>query len=259
MSIVSYVSPDYLRLAASSPVIQAIRRRAYQLMGLLPGWRVLDIGCGPGTATLDMARIVGPLGHVTGIDADADMVREADAAAQHHGVAGWTTHQVADATALPFATASLDACHCERVLQHLTPEQVDAALAEAMRVTRPGGAVVCVDSDWATFSVDTTEPELERRLHAVHLSRFRNPFSGRTLGRLLQRHGFGFIATEPVAVPLLAASAENLLGPTEREAAERGILTDAEWQRWRRAVAERRLGPPVVAQLTMTIAAGRRL
>ena len=71
-----YVDPAYLdaaaRLAAEG------KERSYARLGLAPGERVLDVGCGPGTDTLPLAQIVGPTGRVTGIDRDPGMVAEAE-------------------------------------------------------------------------------------------------------------------------------------------------------------------------------------
>jgi ubiquinone/menaquinone biosynthesis C-methylase UbiE len=252
------VPAAYLRQAAQTPAIRAIKQRAYALLGLLPGGAVLDIGCGPGVSTPDLARLVGPYGQVCGIDHDPAMVAEADAAARLAGVAAWTAHRQADAADLPFPPASFDAAFSDRVLQHLPPDKAQACVAEAVRVTRPGGAVVIVDSDWGSFSVDSIDPDIERHLQALHRARFHNPFSGRTLGRLLTRAGLTFVGMEPVAIPLTAAQAANLLVPTERQAAAQGVLAPAEQARWRDALAAWSTGAAIVGHLTIVIAAGRR-
>jgi SAM-dependent methyltransferase len=259
MSKIGTVGEGYLWRAATSPAVMAVRARAWQLLGMLPGARMLDIGCGPGTATLGLASLVGMFGTVIGVDSDPEMVRSADAAARAAGIAGWAKHQQGDATALPFPSGAFDACYCERVLQHLDPEQAAAAVAEAARVTRNGGAICFVDSDWASFSVGTVEAELERRLHALHLARFHNPFSGRTLGRLLRAQGLGFVVTEPVAVPLSAAGALELLSGAAQDAEESEALNEVELARWRAAAAVRLAEPDFAGHLTMVIAVGRRI
>jgi ubiquinone/menaquinone biosynthesis C-methylase UbiE len=245
-------------VAPSRETIRAIKQRAYALLGLLPGAAVLDIGCGPGVSTPDLARLVGPYGQVCGIDHDPAMVQAAEAAARLAGVAAWTAHREADAAALPFPAAGFDAVFSDRVLQHLPPDKAQACVAEAVRVTRPGGAVVFVDSDWGSFSVDSIDPDIERQLQALHRARFHNPFSGRTLGRLLTQAGLTFVGMEPVAIPLTAAQAANLLVPTEREAAAQDALAPAEQARWRDARAAWSTGAAIVGHLTIVIAAGRR-
>jgi ubiquinone/menaquinone biosynthesis C-methylase UbiE len=258
MMPMTQVPAGYLRQAALTPAIRAIKQRAYALLGLLPGGSVLDIGCGPGISTPDLARIVGPFGEVCGIDHDPAMVQQADAAARLAGVAAWTRHLQGDAAELPFAPARFDAVFSDRLLQHLPPEKAAACVAEAARVTRPGGAVVIVDSDWGSFSVDSIEPGMERCLQSLHRARFHNPFSGRTLGRLMTQAGLTFVGLEPMAIPLSAAQAANLLGPTEREALQSGALDQGDQERWREAVAAWSAGAHVVGHLTIVIAAARR-
>jgi ubiquinone/menaquinone biosynthesis C-methylase UbiE len=244
------VPAAYLRQAAATPAIHAIKRRAYALLGLLAGAAVLDIGCGPGISTPDLARIVGPFGTVRGIDRDPAMIAEADAAARLAGIAGWTAHRLADAAALPFAAGCFDACFSDRVLQHLPPDKAAACVAEAARVTRRGGAVVFVDTDWGSFSIDGLPATAERRLQALHAARFHNPYAGRTLGRLLARAGLDFVGTEPVAVPLAPAQVANLLAGTIDAARSDGVLDDATLAAWRQAQAH------AVGHVTIVIAAG---
>jgi ubiquinone/menaquinone biosynthesis C-methylase UbiE len=124
---------------------------AYLLPLLQPGMDVLDVGCGPGTITVDLAQRVDP-GHVTGID----VVAVADQAAAPDNV----TFTTGDVYALEFADASFDVVHAHQVLQHLT-RPIDA-LREMRRVLKPGGTLAVRDSDYAAFAWAPDEPLLER-------------------------------------------------------------------------------------------------
>ena len=83
---------------------------------LEPHLTLLDVGCGPGTITVDLARRVA---HVVGVDASASVVEAAREAATQAGVTT-VAFQVADAYRLPFADDSFDVVHAHQVLQHLS-------------------------------------------------------------------------------------------------------------------------------------------
>ena len=115
----------------------------YLLPHLTAGARLLDVGCGPGTITADLAARVG---QVTAIDAAEDILGQARAEAEQRGQAN-VSFQPGDVYHLDFPDGSFDVVHAHQVLQHLS-EPV-AALAEMRRVCRPGGLVAARDGDYA--------------------------------------------------------------------------------------------------------------
>ena len=121
---------------------------AYLLPHLRAGLSVLDVGCGPGTITVDLARTVAP-GVVTGIDTSAKVLEQARAYAADEGVPN-VTFVEADVYELPFADDSFDIVHAHQVLQHVSDPV--AALREIKRVTRPGGLVAVRDADYAAMA-----------------------------------------------------------------------------------------------------------
>lgn len=108
-----------------------------------PGERVLDVGCGAGTAELILAMLEPTGARFVGIDLVHDRVRDARRAAREHGLP--VELATADAAALPFAGASFDAAFAVAVLQHVD-RPVDA-VAGLARVMRPGGRLVVVEPD----------------------------------------------------------------------------------------------------------------
>jgi ubiquinone/menaquinone biosynthesis C-methylase UbiE len=130
---------------------------AYLMPHLAAGLSILDVGCGPGTITLDFANLVTP-GHVIGIDT-APAAIEAANAERDNRAASNVEFRTADVYALDFADDSFDVVHAHQVLQHLT-EPV-TALREMQRVCTPGGLVAARDSDYAAFTWYPAVPELD--------------------------------------------------------------------------------------------------
>jgi ubiquinone/menaquinone biosynthesis C-methylase UbiE len=161
---------------------------AYLLPQLRPGLALLDVGCGPGTITVDLARRVAP-GRCVGIDRAADIIEQARAYAQKQGVA--VELSSADVYALPFADATFDVVHAHQVLQHLTDPV--RALRELRRVLKPGGVLAARDSDYSCFSWAPLDPRLERWLALYRAVCRRNqaePDAGRFLKGWALRAGF---------------------------------------------------------------------
>lgn len=152
---------------------------AYLLDSLKPGLDLLDVGCGPGTITVDLARRVAP-GHVIGIDRSEDVLAQAAGyAAERHVDA---TFEPGDVYALAYDDGSFDVVHAHQVLQHLSDPV--AALVEMRRVTRPGGIVAVRDSDYSCFSWAPLDLRLDRWLEIYSKVARRNkgePNAGRFL------------------------------------------------------------------------------
>ena len=194
------VSQEYLQRAAEQ--LRHVKQLSYQRMAIGPGDTVLDAGCGPGVDTVPLAKLVGSQGEVIGIDNDEAMLETANQYALENGVSGWTKHQLGSALALPLTGGSVDSCRAERLMQVLAREQELPLLKELVRVTKPGGRVVLVDTDWGSASVDCDDAELERRLMSFFASRLRpNGFAGRRLYALCQQLGLEEILLDIVPLP----------------------------------------------------------
>ena len=124
--------------------------------------RLLDIGCGPGSITLDFAGIVS---EVVGIDPSPDAIDHAERARSDAGI-GNADFTLGSAYQLEFDDDSFDVVHAHQVLQHLADPV--AALREAGRVVRPGGLVAARDADYGTMVHDPHEPRLDQWLELYH-------------------------------------------------------------------------------------------
>ena len=233
-----YVNSDYL--AAAGKLFTGIKRRSYELLGDIDAARVLDIGCGAGLDTLALGTRVGAAGKVVGVDHDAEMIAQAGRHAEQGGVAAWVEHCRADALDLPFAAGQFDAARCERLFMHLADPA--AALAEALRVLRPGGTLVLVDTDWGSLSAATGADRIERRLaHFRSEKIFPNGYSGRRLYGLMAAAELADITVEPVALHLTDLALWRFLTQldnVEQLALEQQVLTGDELRHWHAALQD---------------------
>ena len=114
----------------------------FSLGRLEPGECVVDLGCGAGTDTLVAAQMVGPEGHVTGIDMTPEMLVRARRAADELGVRNVELVE-AEVERLPLADESVDVVISNGVID-LVPDK-DAVFSEIYRVLRPGGRMQVAD------------------------------------------------------------------------------------------------------------------
>lgn len=251
-----HIDTDYLQLAAE--ITQPVKEASYDRMRLKPGQKVLDVGCGPGTDTITLAHKVGPGGMVVGIDFDADMVQKATERAQALGLSYQVAHRVANALHLPFETGEFDASRSERMFQHLL--QPEKALDEMARITKQGGPVVVLDSDWATFSLDSKFTDLERRLARVRVEHcLTNGCSGRQLYRLFKQQGLVDITIDTFSLSMTQLNVARLISASEQVesiAIHLGIATDEECACWRADLQEADVKGVFFASLSMVLVAG---
>src|ERR1041385_989849 len=224
--------PDYLRATAQSSAMARLKQEGYAALDIGEGSRVVDVGCGPGIDTIALARMVGPGGFVTGIDADPAAVAAANEAALAAGVATFTRHSVGDAAALQLPSAEADACFCERLLQHVSYAQTPRVASELLRIVAPDGRVVVIDTDWATLSIASSDPWLERRVVQELALGFANPYSGRGLPVLLRAAGALSLEVRTFDLQLGYDSLSFLLATPLRRAIVARRIGAREAERW---------------------------
>ena len=178
----------------NAPVLSFLEQRTAEthagffLPQLRPGWRVLDAGCGPGTITLGLARLVSP-GHVTGIDIeDSQFAIVRDRAERERLNVEFRKASVYE---LPFQDGSFDAVFSHALLGHLSAP--DVALLELHRVLKPGGLIGMRAADRGGLLIDAASDGPAQAM-AAYLANQKNgskdPNVGRKLGRLLGQAGF---------------------------------------------------------------------
>jgi SAM-dependent methyltransferase len=176
-------------------VLRAHRQRTaansagYLLPRLERGAALLDVGCGPGTITADLAELVAP-GRVTAIDAAREVLDEARQVLAERGMDN-AELAVADAHAMNFPDASFDVVHAHQILHHVAdPVRV---LREMRRVCRPGGIVAVRETDYAAMTWYPESPALDEWLalfREVARANGGEPDAGRRLLGWARQAGF---------------------------------------------------------------------
>jgi ubiquinone/menaquinone biosynthesis C-methylase UbiE len=167
---------------------RAATHAAFALDLFKSGMTVLDCGCGPGSITLDLARLVAP-GAVTGVDAQGEQFAEGREAAAREGLD--VRFEEANVTQLPLADASFDAVFSHALFEHL-PNPAGAA-REIARVLKPGGFFAVRSPDWGGFMLYPYLPVVEQAVLAYQkLVRDHDgdPQAGRKLPAILRAVGF---------------------------------------------------------------------
>lgn len=118
----------------------ALGRELITLAGVLPGHRVLDVGCGPGALTAELVAVVGAAA-VSAVDPSTSY-----AGACRSRLPGVDVH-VAPAEALPFEDASFDVVLSQLVVNFLA--DAEQGVREMRRVARAGGTVAAAVWDYA--------------------------------------------------------------------------------------------------------------
>jgi SAM-dependent methyltransferase len=225
-----------------------LRQRSYALLHAEPGSRVVDVGCGAGTAVAELAAIGAD---AVGIDAAEEAVAFAR---EHHPGCRF---EVGDALRLPFADGSLDGYRAEKLYHAL--DDPDKACAEARRVLAPGGRIVLIGQDWEFIAIDSDDPTLTRTIVTASADGIGHGRVARRYRTLLLDTGFDDVSCE-VRTAVLTDPALALFALTRLAggAAQAGAVTEAQAEAWlddqrRRAERDR-----LLVAIPLFLAAGRR-
>lgn len=129
-------------------------------VGIQPGWRILDAGCGSGSFLPWLADLVGSTGHIAALDLAPDNIAVVEARLADWRLATPVETQVGSVLDLPYPDASFDAVWCANTSQYLTDVELEQALAEMRRVVRPGGLVAMKDTDMEVSRILPAPPAL---------------------------------------------------------------------------------------------------
>lgn len=142
-----YTHGHHASVLRSHSIRTALNSASFLLPHLKPDMKILDIGCGPGTITVDLAEYV-PQGHVTGLERVSDVLPGAQALADSRGIKN-ISFVVGDGNGLTYPEESFDVVFCHQVLQHVADPI--GMLKEMKRVAKKGGIVAARDADYSVF------------------------------------------------------------------------------------------------------------
>ncbi len=245
----------FLDAACAAASFQLYKRRLNELLNLRPGRRVLDLGCGTGDDARDMALSVGKDGLVVGVDNSQAMVTLANERARSSGLA--VEFHVADALKLPFPDGHFDGSRADRSLMHVPDAR--GALAEMIRVTRPGGPIVIYEVDFETLLLDSPHKILTRTIAHTWCDGFRNGWLGRHIPAIVGELGLKDIIVEPYTLMLTPELALPLLGSTTSDrAAAAGAITAEQARQWVEHLADLERRGCFFSSLSGYLVAGRK-
>lgn len=204
------------------PEYRGVRGSLLEQLGSLEGKHVLDVGCGPGDDTRELARLAGPAGRVVGVDVSETMLAEA----RRRG--GQVEFKRDDVYALSFPDATFDRVRVKLVRQHLL--DIDAADDELVRVLRPGGRLAVFDLDFETLALDHPDRVATRAFQPYWVDHHKQGWCGRQMRRRFAARGMTDVTITPHTMqmpyeffrnaaqgPLADAEAAGALGMTAEE------------------------------------------
>jgi SAM-dependent methyltransferase len=144
-----HLSGEGQRLSLMSRLLDPMHRRHIERLGVGPGARTLEVGCGNGSVSAWLAERVAPGGQAVAVDLDLSLA-DAD-------VPGLELRQ-GDICAGPVAPADFDLVTARAVLHHVA--DAEAAVTNLVASARPGGAILLIEPDFLPVSI-AEPPEIQ--------------------------------------------------------------------------------------------------
>ena len=187
------------RLLQQAKAIRGMEAAILRQAGIQSGQDVLEIGCGPGFVT-DLLAELALDGSVHAVEPSATLLAQVEGNVKTRPARGLHLHQ-AFGNALPLADGAVDFSYARFVLQHVPDPQ--SVVAEAFRVTRPGGRFCAVDSDDGLVVVYPEEPrvaEILQKAQAIQASQGGDRFIGRKMQGMMVAAGFSNVRTRVLSM-----------------------------------------------------------
>lgn len=203
---------------ATWPTTQALLER----VGLRSGMRCLDVGCGSGEVTLQIARVTGSKGEVVGVDADESILELAREEAERQHLKA--KFRIADALQLK-EEPNFELVYSRFLLTHLPHPQ--SAVDGMVRAVKPGGIIVLEDIDFSGHFCYPNCPAFYRYIElyqAVAIQRGSDPFIGTKLLGMLREANLEQVQME-VVLPTFNEGAGKLVAQVTMEHIRERVVT----------------------------------
>lgn len=218
----------FLEMAKEAPGILAAKQEMLDWLQPEHASNGLDVGCGYGADVVALAERLGGDGRAVGVDISEAMIIEA-----RRRVAGSRldlSFEIGDAHALPFEDNTFDICRIETVLQHV--DEPAQAIAEMVRVTRPGGRIAAFEFDQATLFLDHPDVDLAELIRVTLADTMAQGTIGRQVQRLFVEAGVSEVRATPRVISQDAKFFPLLLGRPVAAFLDAGVITSERADDW---------------------------
>ena len=226
-------STEAEELEKSYQLPEIVRQRQHTLNRLSAkrGEQILDVGCGVGFLSYEIALQTGDSGRVSGIDKNSEMIRHANKRCEKLRN---TEFSEANADDLPFPEESFDAACCTQVLLYVN--DVAQVISGIKRVLKPAGRIIVVETDWRGVVLNSDYDSITRKIFSAWDATVSSPNLPVRLGPLLLNNGFCNIDVEPI--PILNTEytpsqfSHGMMNWITRNALKNGVITKEQSQKW---------------------------
>ena len=157
-------STEAEELEKSYQLPEIVRQRQHTLnkLSVKRGEKILDVGCGVGFLSYEIALQTGDSGRVSGIDQNSEMIRHANKRCENLRN---TKYSEANANDLPFPEESFDAACCTQVLLYV--KDVAQVISGIKRVLKPAGRIIVVETDWRGVVLNSDYDSITRKIFSA--------------------------------------------------------------------------------------------
>ncbi|MBV8358725.1 MAG: methyltransferase domain-containing protein [Deltaproteobacteria bacterium] len=211
-----------------------VKQLILDMLDVQPSARILDVGCGTGDDVREIATLIGATGQIVGVDASDALVAESKRRATGSNLP--VEFLLGDVRKLDFPNAAFDRIRTDRVLMFV-PE-IEAAMAEMVRVLRPGGLLVASEIDHELRFADSRLTDIDRKVQAAWVASHPQPRLGRQLSWLFAKQGLLNVKSMPQVVRPPYQLFKSFISGFLSAAIGRGELLQVEADAWLSDIAE---------------------